>query len=141
SIEALETKIPRKEQIQALSLAVSPLMNLGDVRTKTVRKLAMVSAPVDVARMNTRGFIPNRVHDAVRVLTVVSVATAATIPGAVGHDVAVIPQEDLKFCKVEHPTGELSVAVELDDDPSVLIPKTAAIMRTARLLMEGKVYY
>jgi 4-oxalomesaconate tautomerase len=117
------------------------MMNLGDVSSKTVPKMTIVSAPANGGMINTRSFIPHRVHDAVGVLAAVSVATAATIPGAVGHDVAVIPQEDLKFCKVEHPTGELTVAVELDDDPSVLIPKTTAIMRTARLLMEGKVYY
>jgi 4-oxalomesaconate tautomerase len=141
SIESLENNAPLKEQIEALRLAVGPMMNLGDVSSKTVPKMTIVSAPANGGMINTRSFIPHRVHDAVGVLAAVSVATAATIPGAVGHDVAVIPQEDLKFCKVEHPTGELTVAVELDDDPSVLIPKTTAIMRTARLLMEGKVYY
>lgn len=141
SIETLEEDSELKQRIEELRLAVGPMMNLGDVKDKTVPKMTIVSVPKNGGMINTRSFIPHRVHDAVGVLAAVSVATAAAIPGAVGHDVADLPTEKKKLCHVEHPTGALTVEVELDDDPNVQAPKTTAIMRTARLLFSGTTYY
>lgn len=141
SIEQLESNAKLKARIEELRLAVGPLMNLGDVKDKTVPKMTIVSAPKNGGMINTRSFIPHRVHDAVGVLAAVSVATAAAIPGAVGHDLADIPTEQKKLCHVEHPTGALTVEVELDEDPAVQVPTSTAIMRTARLLFNGTTYY
>ena len=49
----------------------------GDVKDKTVPKMTIVSAPKAGGILNTRSFIPHRVHDAVGVLAAASVATAA----------------------------------------------------------------
>ena len=141
TIEALEANTGLKEQLEAIRLKVGPIMNLGDVSNKTVPKMTIVSPPLNGGLLTTRSFIPHRVHDAVGVLAAVSVATAANIPGAVGHDIAVIPADKKKLCKVEHPTGELSVEVVLDDDPAELVPKNTSIMRTARLLFAGTAFY
>ena len=116
-------------------------MNLGDVSEKTVPKMTIVSSPKNGGLIHTRSFIPHRVHDAVGVLAAASVAVGATTPGAVGNDLADIPEGERKLCYVEHPTGALAVEVELDDDPEQLAPKSTAIMRTARLLMSGTAYY
>ncbi|HWK55252.1 MAG TPA: 4-oxalomesaconate tautomerase [Hyphomicrobiales bacterium] len=141
SIQELEGNAPLKQTIEALRLACGPLMNLGDVKDKTVPKMTIVSPPKNGGLINTRSFIPHRVHDAVGVLAAASVATAANIPGAVGHDLANIPTGKRRMCLVEHPTGAMGVEVELDDDPSVLVPKSTSIMRTARLLFAGTAYY
>jgi 4-oxalomesaconate tautomerase len=141
SIEALEGNAELKQTIEALRLACGPLMNLGDVKDKTVPKMTIVSPPQHGGLINTRSFIPHRVHDAVGVLAAASVATAANIPGAVGHDLANIPTGQRRMCEVEHPTGSMGVEVELDADPKVLVPKSTSIMRTARLLMAGTAYY
>jgi 4-oxalomesaconate tautomerase len=141
SIEALEANTELKKTIEALRLAVGPLMNLGDVKDKTVPKMTIVSPPKAGGILNTRSFIPHRVHDAVGVLAAASVATAANIPGAVGHDIASIPSGMRRLCEVEHPTGTMGVEVVLADDPRDLVPKSTSIMRTARLLMSGTAYY
>jgi 4-oxalomesaconate tautomerase len=141
SIEALEANMELKKTIEELRLTVGPMMNLGDVKDKTVPKMTIVSPPLNGGLINTRSFIPHRVHDAVGVLAAASVATAANIPGAVGHDIANIPQGQRRMCEVEHPTGSMGVEVVLNDDPDNMIPKSTAIMRTARLLFSGTVYY
>lgn len=141
SIEALEANVELKKKIEALRLAVGPMMNLGDVKDKTVPKMTIVSPPKAGGILNTRSFIPHRVHDAVGVLAAASVATAANIPGAVGHDIAKIPEGKRRLCEVEHPTGTMGVEVVLADDPSDLVPKSTSIMRTARLLFAGTAYY
>lgn len=141
SVEELEANDALKTRLEALRLKVGPMMNLGDVTKKTVPKMTIVSPPKRGGLITTRSFIPHRVHDAVGVLAAVSAATAVTIEGAVGHDVAVIPAGKQKVCQVEHPTGELTVEVELDDDPAQLAPKHTSIMRTARLLFKGEAFY
>ncbi|MDT8399939.1 MAG: 4-oxalomesaconate tautomerase [Pseudomonadales bacterium] len=141
SVAELEANSALKARLEALRLKVGPMMNLGDVSSKSVPKMTIVSPAVNGGMINTRSFIPHRVHDAVGVLAAVSVATAATIPGAVGYDIATRPPERVKLCKVEHPTGELTVEVELDDDPTQQVPKHTSIMRTARLLFAGTVFY
>lgn len=141
SIEALEANSELKKTIEALRLAVGPLMNLGDVKDKTVPKMTIVSPPKKGGILNTRSFIPHRVHDAVGVLAAASVATAANIPGAVGHDIAKIPTGKRRLCEVEHPTGTMGVEVVLNDDPQVRVPDSTSIMRTARLLFSGMAYY
>lgn len=140
-IEALENNQALKERVEAIRLQVGPMMNLGDVKDKTVPKMTLVSAPKNGGLINTRSFIPHRVHDAVGVLAAASVAVGATTPGAVGNDVAAIPEGERKLCHVEHPTGALAVEVEPSDEPGNPEPKSVAIMRTARLLMSGEAYY
>jgi 4-oxalomesaconate tautomerase len=141
SIDELEANTELKATIEALRLKVGPMMNLGDVKDKTVPKMTIVSKPVHGGLINTRSFIPHRVHDAVGVLAAASVATAANIPGAVGYDIASIPSGQRRVCEVEHPTGSMGVEVVLNDDPGNMIPKSTAIMRTARLLFAGTAYY
>ncbi len=141
SIAELEANEPLKQRIEELRLKVGPLMNLGDVKDKTVPKMFIVSPAKHGGLLNTRSFIPHRVHDAVGVLAAASVATAANVPGAVGHDFANIPAGQRRLCEVEHPTGSMGVEVVLDDDPTINVPKSTSIMRTARLLMAGTAYY
>lgn len=141
SIEALEANTELKARIEALRLKVGPLMNLGDVREKTVPKMTIVSPPLNGGFINTRSFIPHRVHDAVGVLAAASVATGANIPGAVGYDIANLPEGQRRLCQVEHPTGAMGVEVVLADNPEDKVPKSTAIMRTARLLFAGTAYY
>jgi len=140
-IAALENNQALKDRVEAIRLQVGPMMNLGDVSEKTVPKMTIVSAPKNGGLINTRSFIPHRVHDAVGVLAAASVAVAATTPGAVGNDMAEIPEGARKLCYVEHPTGALAVEVEKSEDPDQLEPESVAIMRTARLLMDGTAYY
>lgn len=141
AIDVLENNQTLKDRIEAIRLEVGPLMNLGDVKEKTVPKMTIVSPAKNGGLVNTRSFIPHRVHDAVGVLAAASVAVGVTCPGAVGSEFATIPEGDRKLCYVEHPTGALAVEIESSDDPAELAPKSTAIMRTARLLMSGMAYY
>lgn len=141
SLEVLEGNEELKQTLESIRLQVGPMMNLGDVSQKTVPKMTIVSPAKNGGLINTRSFIPHRVHEAVGVLAAASVATAANVPGAVGHDIAAIPADKKKLCMVEHPTGALCVEVELDDDPEKLEPKHISIMRTTRLLFAGTAFY
>jgi 4-oxalomesaconate tautomerase len=129
-LEADEALVAR---VQALRIAAGRAMNLGDVTRKNIPKVSLVAPPRAGGAITTRTFIPLRVHEAIGVLGAVSVATAVSIPGSVAAFARVAGGEQ-RIVDVEHPTGRFSVRLGGAD------LTTAALMRTARLLMRGEVF-
>lgn len=126
-----------RERIEAIRLAAGPLMNLGDVTEKTVPKMTLVAPPREAGAITARTFIPHRAHASIGVLGAVTVATACLVEGSPAHAAAVIPAGRKKRLGIEHPTGELSCLLETDDAGAV---RSAALLRTARKLMDGDVF-
>jgi len=135
--ETLDAATDLKAKIEAIRLQAGPLMNLGDVTEKSVPKMMLVAAPAHGGAVTVRSFIPHRAHATIGVLGAVSVATACLVAGSPAAEVAVIPEGERKTLSVEHPTGEMSCVLELDDGGTVA---TAALLRTARKLMDGVVF-
>ncbi len=135
--EELEANAPLRARLEAIRLACGPLMNLGDVVELSVPKMTMVSAPRQAGAISTRTFIPHRCHKTIGVLGAVSVATACLTPGAPAYDLAQRGAGPSRTLSVEHPTGEMTVVATLDADGQVV---SAAILRTARKLMDGEVF-
>ncbi len=133
----LDADAALKQRIEAIRLAVGPLMNLGDVSAKSVPKMMLVAPPRDGGAITVRSFIPHRAHASIGVLGAVSVATACLIPGSPAAAVAVVPEGAVKTLSVEHPTGELTCILRTGDDGQV---QSAALLRTARKLMDGVVF-
>jgi 4-oxalomesaconate tautomerase len=135
SREELDANEAVKARIEAIRLEVGPLMNLGDVREKSVPKMTLVSAATRGGAINTRSFIPHRCHATIGVFAAVSVATACTLPGSPAAELARLPA-DGRF-EVEHPTGAAEVLIETD---AAGIVTGAGTLRTARKLMDGRVF-
>lgn len=135
--EDLEANTTLRTRLETIRAACGPLMNLGDVSDKTVPKMTMVSAPKNGGAISTRTFIPHRCHKTIGVLGAVSVATACMIEGAPAFDLANRGSGKTRELSIEHPTGEMTVVATLDDTGEVA---EAAILRTARKLMDGEVF-
>jgi 4-oxalomesaconate tautomerase len=137
-IEANASVCARVEKIR---LAAGPMMNLGDVTNKTVPKVTLLAPAKDGGVVTTRTFIPKKVHEAIGVFGAVSVATACLLPGSVANDVAdITPTAGAITLDVEHPTGYFGVTLELTTDEGAVRVTSAALLRTARLLMRGEVF-
>jgi 4-oxalomesaconate tautomerase len=138
SIAELEGDAELNERVRALRLEAGKAMGLGDVSATTVPKISLVAPPAHGGTISTRTFIPVRVHESIGVLGAVSVGTAILVPGAVGHDLAVL--DGGSRLSIEHPSGSLQVEVELDT--SVTPPKVirSGVVRTARKLFDGTVF-
>jgi 4-oxalomesaconate tautomerase len=126
-----------RARIETIRLAAGPLMNLGDVKDKSVPKMMLVAPPAHGGAVTVRSFIPHRAHATIGVLGAVSVATACLLEGSPATEVASIPEGSRKTLSVEHPTGEMTCVLEVDDAGEVV---SAALLRTARKLMDGTVY-
>ena len=139
--EELEADAALKARIERLRLAIAPSMNLGDVTKKTVPKMCLVSPPRHGGTIHTRTFIPHRVHEAIGVLGAVSVATACVTPGSVAAQVAALaPRPGAQRLEIEHPTGFFTVEMDVALEGNIVTVKRAALLRTARKLMQGQVF-
>ncbi|MAM62851.1 4-oxalomesaconate tautomerase [Maritimibacter sp. UBA3975] len=135
--EELEANEDLRAKLEAIRLACGPMMNLGDVKEKSVPKMTMVTAPKAGGAVNTRTFIPHRCHKTIGVLGAVSVATACLLEGSPAQALAETGEGDERSLSIEHPTGEMTVIAKLD---AAGTPVSAAILRTARKLMDGEVF-
>jgi 4-oxalomesaconate tautomerase len=138
--EALDENQELKRTLESIRLQIGPKMNLGDVTSKVVPKMSLISAPRAGGHVNTRTFIPHDCHAAIGVLGAVSVATVCILPGTVADGIAIVPDGARKEMSVEHPSGEFSVSLEVSgtaEHPEIL---KAGLLRTARLLSRGVVY-
>ncbi|NNF95113.1 MAG: 4-oxalomesaconate tautomerase [Altererythrobacter sp.] len=137
TVDELEARSDIKEKIEEVRLAAGPLMNLGDVSSKSVPKMMLVAAPQNGGALSVRSFIPHRVHTGIGVFAAVTAATAALIEGTPANDVANIPAGERKTLSVEHPTGETTCVLQTGDGGEIV---SSGLLRTARKLMDGRVF-
>lgn len=135
SREDLDADTDLKSRLEAIRLAVGPIMNLGDVKEKSVPKMTLVSPAQNGGTISTRSFIPHRCHASIGVFAAVSVATACTLPGSVAAEIASLPS-DGRFL-VEHPSGAAEVLVNRSESGEI---EGVGTLRTARKLFDGKVF-
>jgi len=135
----LEADSVLKARVEAIRLKAGPLMNLGDVAQRTVPKMTLVAPPRAGGAVCTRTFIPHRVHASIGVLGAVSVATAAVLPGSVMQGIAQVPDGLARRLAIEHPTGEFTVDLVKDSLEQPDETARAALLRTAALIMDGRV--
>lgn len=141
SPEALENDANLKARVEKIRLAVGPRMNLGDVSKKTVPKMSLISPARHGGDLNTRTFIPHRVHEAIGVLGAVSVATACVVPGTLAARIAGREvSSGMRRLEIEHPTGFFTIEMDVTSQGGELSVKRSALLRTARKLMRGEVF-
>jgi 4-oxalomesaconate tautomerase len=133
--DELEANEALRSRIESIRLIAGPLMNLGNVSAASVPKMTLLSAARDGGAINTRSFIPHRVHASVGVLAAVTVATACVLAESVAQPLAAVPP-DGRFL-IEHPTGAVEVFLDLDSSGSI---RGAGTIRTARKLFDGLVF-
>jgi 4-oxalomesaconate tautomerase len=134
--EALESDQLLRNRVEELRLAAGTAMGLGDVSAATVPKISLISQARHGGSINTRTFIPHRVHAAIGVLGAVSVAAAARADGTVAD----IPTDEDGLVRIEHPTGSFDVYLELDGEADRTRVRRSAVVRTARKLFDGRVW-
>jgi len=137
----LEANDELRTRVEAIRLEVGSMMNLGDVTNKTVPKMSLLSPAKQGGLISTRTFIPHRVHESIGVLGAVSVATACMLEGSVAATIAGLGSvADSQEVEVEHPTGFFTVEMQVDNTGVKPRVTKSALLRTARMLMDGSVY-
>lgn len=139
SVEDLNQDTELKDIIEKLRLVASEKMGLGDVSTKNYPKMCLLNRPLQGGAVHTRCYIPHVCHESIGVLAAVTVATACVLPNTVAEGLAQKGTGLKQTLSIEHPSGEFSVALELNPENPTEVVKSA-LLRTARALMAGEAY-
>ena len=126
------------DRLEALRRAAGMAMGLGDVSTSVVPKPVIVSAGDDAHSITSRYFTPRRAHASHAVTGAIGVATAFALPGTVASTAA--PQAGRRNIAVLHPAGRIDVEVEIEGAGDEARIQSAALVRTARKVMQGDLH-
>lgn len=137
SVAELTENTVLKARVEALRLAAAHVMGLGDVTDESYPKMTLIAPGRDGGAINTRSFIPHRVHESIGVLAAVTVATAVLTPGSVAAHIGSPGTGASQIVGIEHPSGIFEALVDLDENGAVV---ASGNTRTARLISRGEVY-
>lgn len=135
----LDADMKFKERLEQVRLAAGERMGLGDVRSKVVPKMTLIAPPQARGHLTTRTFVPHKCHAAIGVLGAVTVGTACVISGSVAAAIVSVPQGRVKQLSVEHPSGEFSLEMEVDEKDGQVNVVRSSLIRTARALFRGEI--
>lgn len=141
------------QRLEAIRCEAALRMGLGDARGQTVPKVCLLSAPASGGSICSRYFVPDRCHPAHALTGAVAVAVASTFEGTVAHRLSSSPLQSgaaqHQVC-LEHPSGKIDLDLELDlsgppvgrttGQPVQGRVSSAAVLRTARVIMDGTVF-
>lgn len=123
---------------EAMRLEAGRRMGLGDVSGQVQPKIVILSAPRVGGTICSRYFVPDRAHETHAITGGIAVAYAALTEGTVAHELAA-PLDDTARPRfsIEHPAGQLHLALTLSDGDGGKRIEAAGIVRTARMIMKG----
>lgn len=124
-------------RIEKLRCAAGEAMGLGDVSTSVIPKPVIASEGDDADSITSRYFTPRRCHASHAVTGAIGVATAFALPGTV---VSGASQSGVRAISVLHPQGRIEVEVAVDGDGDGARIQRAALVRTARKILQGHLH-
>src|SRR5919205_392066 len=136
--EQLDADPALLRRLEALRRAAGRRMGLGDVSGSVVPKPVLVSPGADEASVTSRYFTPHRCHASHAVTGAIGVATAFALPGTVAHRGQLAP--GAHPIAVLHPQGRIDVEVEIAGHGDDVRVQRAALLRTARKILEGDLH-
>ena len=125
-------------RIESIRLAAGRLMGLGDVADSVVPKPVLVSDGTDAESITSRYFTPKRCHVSHAVTGAIGVATAFALPATVASGRA--RSEGAHALAVLHPQGRIEVAVSIRGAGADASVERAALVRTARKILQGELH-
>lgn len=134
-LDAMPGLLDRLEHLRRLA---GEAMGLGDVSNSVIPKPVLVSAGDSDDSITSRYFTPKRCHASHAVTGAIGVATAFALPGTVASGAPRTAGEH--GIVVLHPQGRIDVAVSLDGTGDAASVQRAALVRTARKILQGDLH-
>jgi 2-methylaconitate cis-trans-isomerase PrpF/tripartite-type tricarboxylate transporter receptor subunit TctC len=126
------------ERLEALRRAAGQMMGLGDVSNSVIPKPVLVSAGDSELSITSRYFTPRRCHASHAVTGAIGVATAFALPGTVASNSNGVT--GTRSIAVLHPQGRIDIDVEVDGHGDDARIQRAALVRTARKILQGDLH-
>lgn len=126
------------QRIERLRLEAGARMGLGDVADSVIPKPVLVSPGDSPTSITSRYFTPKRCHASHAATGAIGVATAFALPGTVASGHGLPPGE--RDVVVLHPQGRIDVRVLIDGQGEAARIQRAALVRTARKILQGDLH-
>ncbi|MBL8301298.1 MAG: 4-oxalomesaconate tautomerase [Ideonella sp.] len=126
------------QRIERLRREAGARMGLGDVADSVIPKPVLVSPGDSPTSITSRYFTPKRCHASHAATGAIGVATAFALPGTVASGAALAPGE--RDLVVLHPQGRIDVRVTVDGQGEAASVCRAALVRTARKILQGDLH-
>lgn len=136
--DELDASRPLLDRIEALRRAAGLAMGLGDVSTSVVPKPVIASPGDGPDSITSRYFTPRRCHASHAVTGAIGVATAFALPGTVVTSERAATGN--RCVAVLHPQGRIEIDVQVDGTGEEARIQRAALVRTARKIMQGHLH-
>ena len=133
----LDANRPLLLRLERLRLAAGRQMGLGDVSNSVTPKPVIVSVGEGPHSIRSRYFTPKRCHASHAVTGAIGVATALALPGTVASAATPLA-EGRHAIAVLHPQGRIQVEVSLSGQGAEARIERAALLRTARKILQGQ---
>lgn len=139
--DTIDTMANTKARIEAMRLEAGRRMGLGDVSDLVTPKVGLLSAPRQGGTIASRYLTPHQCHRSHAATGAICLATACCTEGTVAADILGGPVRESGTIVIEHPSGQIPVAVELigDGNGGTRVARVE-ILRTARRIFEGYVW-
>lgn len=126
------------KRIEAIRCAAGRAMGLGDVSGSVVPKPVIASEGDDADSVTSRYFTPRRCHASHAVTGAIGVATAYALPGTVIS--GALLRTGVRSIAVLHPQGRIEVEVAVEGAGHDACVQRAALVRTARKILQGDLH-
>lgn len=126
-------------RMEAVRIKAGELMGMGDVTKSVTPKFGLLAPARDGGTIATRYFMPWNTHPSMAVTGAQCLASCALTPGTVADGLLDRPSESPANVVLEHASGTIEVLVDFDLNNSFTL-NSAGLLRTARKLVDGRVY-
>ncbi|WP_201494590.1 4-oxalomesaconate tautomerase [Rubrivivax sp. A210] len=135
---------PLLARLEALRLQAGARMGLGDVSQSVIPKPVLVSEGDSDDSITSRYFTPRRCHASHAATGAIGVATAFALPGTVASGTArttsTHTSDGPRHVLVLHPQGRIDVAITVSGQGQEARIERAALVRTARKILQGELH-
>ncbi|WP_376873610.1 4-oxalomesaconate tautomerase [Albirhodobacter sp. R86504] len=140
SAESLDANRDFFAKIEPIRIKAGALMGLGDVTKSVTPKFALLAPPRHGGTITARYFMPWSCHPTMAVTGAQCLASCVLTPGTVAQGLYTAPQGAPALVRIEHAGGEIDVTVDYEMDETGFHPRSAGLLRTARMLARGEVF-
>ena len=134
----LDANQPLLDRLEAMRRLAGGMMGLGDVSDSVIPKPVIVSSGDSSDSITSRYFTPRRCHASHAVTGAIGVASAFALPGTVASRSE--SAAGVGNVSVLHPSGRIDIEVDVEGDGPEAQIKRAALLRTARKILQGELH-
>ena len=136
------------QRIEKIRLEAGRRMGLRDVAETVIPKVGILAPPCCGGTVYSSYLTPHHIHATHAVTGAICVACCASIRATVADRVARTPAKRVSGpaadavanVRIEHPSGAIDVRLETEGGGAELKVRRASIVRTARKIMDGRVF-